>query len=83
MALRCLLLYTPQIFVIPNDWFYGGYNDIMCDILGIVGIFFRIQNSILHIILAYNFLHLLRLKSLQTLVKTQKYHHCIAIIVML
>ena len=81
IGLRCLLLFTPQIFVHPSNWFYDGYNGIMCDIFSITDIFFRIQNSLLHIILAYNFLYLLRLKSLQKLLDQKKYHYCIVIIV--
>ena len=82
LGIRCLLLYTPQIFVPSIDWFYGRYNDIMCNIISIVDIFCRIQNSLWHIILAYNFLYLLRLKSLEKLLKHQnKYHYFIVMIV--
>ena len=82
-GLSCLLKFTPQIFTNPNYWFYDGYNGITCQILAIEGIFFRIQNSLLHIILAYNFLYLLRLKSLQKLLKYQRIYHYLAVIVRL
>ena len=84
IGLRCLLMFAPQIFVHPHDWFYDGYNGIICQILAIGNVFIRIQNSLLHIILAYNFLYLLRLKSLQKLLKyQQRYHYLIIIIVKL
>ena len=86
LGLRCVLLIIPQIFMDPNDWFYGKYfygryNGIMCDILSIVDIYFRIQNSLWHIILAYNFLYLLRLKDLEKLMKQKKYHYFVVILV--
>ena len=84
LGLRCLLMFVPQIFVDANHWFYDGYNGIMCQILAIGDIFFRIQNALWHIILAYNFLYILRMKSFEKILKNQKkYHYCICIIVKL
>ena len=82
IGLKNFLIFIPQIFVNENDWFYGGYNEIMCSIFSVGDIFFRIQNSLWHIIFAYNFLFILRLKSLHMLLKHQKrYYWCIIIIV--
>ena len=83
IGLKDLFVWTPQIFAKGQDWFYGSNKNIICKILAIGDIFFRIQNSLWHIILAYNFLHLLRLKPLENLSKHQKYHWCIVIIVRL
>ena len=80
IGLKNLLVVTPQIFVKGQVWFYDGSDGIMCDILAIIDIFYRIQNSLWHIILACNFLYLLRLKSLQKLPKNQ-YYGCIVILV--
>ena len=83
IGLKCLLSFTPQIFVNPKRWFYDGSDGIMCRILAIGDIFFRIQNSLWHIILAYNFLYILRLKSLENLLKYQKWLYLIVIAVRL
>ena len=83
IGLRSLCMFTPEIFIdfkdIEHGWFYDGFKDTMCDILSIVDIFFRIQNSILHIILACNFIYILRLKTFEKLLKNQKKYCCVII----
>ena len=80
-ALQMCLIYSPQIFVPTDVWFYDGIDGITCKILSIWGIFTSIMSPIWHILLAYHLLYLLRGGTIASLNKQKKYHFIFAVTV--